>query len=231
MIHLYQLPGAWGVSSVSPFCVKLEAFLRLSGLPFESKFGDPRKAPRGKVPWIQDDGTLIADSQRAIEHLVAKHELTMDARLSPEQQTLGHAIRRTLEEGTYFGLVWLRWGDPAGWDAYKPVFLELLPPVVGPVVMSVIRRQMIGKLHGQGMGRFDDQEKHQLIIKDFSALSRVLGDKPYLFGDEPTSFDATAYAFLASLLAFPVSSAAKSHVESCSNLVDYKNRFAARYFT
>jgi hypothetical protein len=29
----YHLPGAWGLVSVSPFCLKLDAFLRMTGIP------------------------------------------------------------------------------------------------------------------------------------------------------------------------------------------------------
>jgi len=50
VIDLYQLDGAWGSSSVSPFCIKAETYLRMSGTPFTTKFGDPRKGPRKKVP-------------------------------------------------------------------------------------------------------------------------------------------------------------------------------------
>lgn len=230
MVELHQLPGAWGVSSVSPFCVKLEAFLRMAGVPFENRFGDPRKAPRGKVPWIVDDGEVIADSQRAIVHLTTRHQLKLDERLSQSERTLGHALRRMLEEGTYFGMVWLRWGEPSGWAAYRPVLVGMAPPVIGSALMGLIRRQMLGQLRAQGTGRYSEHEKHELVIRDFAALAQALGDKPFLFGDEPTSFDATAYAFVASLLGFPVSSPARDFAEKCENLVAYKNRITARYF-
>lgn len=230
MIHLYQLPGAWGVSSVSPFCVKLEAFLRMAELPFESRFGDPRKGQRGKVPWVDDDGTVVADSQRAIEHLTTRHGVQMDARLTPEEKVLGHSLRRMLEEGTYFGMVWLRWGDPTGWETYRPVFTELLPPVVGWAILGMIRGQMLKTVRAQGFGRFPDEEKHEVVMRDFAILSDALGDKPYLFGDAPTSFDATAFAFLTSLLGFPAPSKAKDFVAERANLVAYKDRITSRYF-
>ncbi len=37
----YNLPGAWGLLSVSPFCLKLDAFLRMTGIEHEGrKIGD-----------------------------------------------------------------------------------------------------------------------------------------------------------------------------------------------
>ena len=82
MITLFQIPGGWGEPSASPFCVKLECYLRMAGHEFKNEMGDPRKAPRGKVPWIDDDGSVICDSQLAIEHLKKKHGDPLDAKLS-----------------------------------------------------------------------------------------------------------------------------------------------------
>ncbi len=38
MLRLYTLPGAWGMPSISPFCTKLETWLRMTGLAFEARF-------------------------------------------------------------------------------------------------------------------------------------------------------------------------------------------------
>ena len=34
MIKLYQFPPAFGLPNASPFCMKLETYLRMAGLPF-----------------------------------------------------------------------------------------------------------------------------------------------------------------------------------------------------
>lgn len=230
MVVLYQLPGAWGASSISPFCIKVEAFLRMAKIPFESRFGDPRKAPRKKVPWIDDEGELIADSERILRHLVSKYQVELDAALSDDQRTLGHALRRMLEESTYWGLVALRWADPVGWGAYRPEFMKLLPPVIGGSVLWMVRRQLLAQLWSQGTGRYEPGELHEILVRDFAALSQALGDKPFLLGSEPTSHDATAFAFLKSLCAFPAPSPVKDFALRCSNLVAYEARIRSRFF-
>lgn len=35
MIKLYQFAPAWDVPNLSPFCVKVETYLRMAGLPYE----------------------------------------------------------------------------------------------------------------------------------------------------------------------------------------------------
>ncbi|WP_414641306.1 glutathione S-transferase C-terminal domain-containing protein [Archangium sp.] len=39
----------------------------------------------------------------------------------------------------------------------------------------------------------------------------MLGDKPFLLGESPTSFDAAFYAFIVSILAFPVDSPLRTY--------------------
>jgi glutathione S-transferase len=230
MVTLYQLPGAWDVSSVSPFCVKIEAYLRMAGVPFESAFGDPRKGPRKKVPWIVDGDTTVSDSTLIVDHLKRAHGDPLDGALDPLTRSRGHALRRMLEEGTYFAMVHVRWADPAGWDEYKKFFLPFLPPVVGGAILSMVRRDILAQLREQGSGRHAPEDLYAIAARDFESVSCELGDKPFLFGDAPTSFDATAYAFVASLLGFPVDNPLKRQVEKLKNLVEYRARIESRYF-
>jgi len=230
VIVLYQIPGAWGASSISPFCIKLETFLKMADLPYEERFGDPRKSPSKKVPWIDDEGTVVTDSQRCIAHLCRKHGVDLDARLDARQRTTGHALRRMLEEATYFPMVWLRWGNDEGWAEYRKVMLGFAPKVIGGPILAMIRRTILGQLFAQGTGRHAPESINDFVIADFMAVSEVLGDKPYLFGDEPTTFDATVYGFLASVLAFPVASKARTFLQKQDNLIRYDERVRTRYF-
>lgn len=230
-VDLYQLDGAWGTSSVSPFCIKLEAYLRMAEIPFVSHFGDPRKARRGKVPWLVIDGETIEDSGLAIRALQGRGlGLPLDARLTPEEHARGHALRRMFESGTYFALTYERWQVDAGWAAYKPYFIERVPKPLGALIVPIIRRGVRRQLWEQGTGRFDEAQVSDMIVADFSAFSRALGDADYLFGEHPTSFDAVAYAFSTALLGFPVASAATEAVRALPNVVTFRQRVEARYF-
>jgi glutathione S-transferase len=57
----------------------------------------------------------------------------------------------------------------------------------------------------------------------------VLGDKPFLLGESPTSFDATVYAFIKSIAAYPVDSPLRRHALAQQNLVRYLERFEQRF--
>ena len=63
MITLYAFADAFGVNP-SPFCQKVNIALDLSGLDYTIEvLADPRKAPKGKLPWLLDEGRSIADSE------------------------------------------------------------------------------------------------------------------------------------------------------------------------
>ena len=231
MIKLFQTPVAWGTPNLSPFCVKLETYLRMVELPYEVKPANLTQAPKGKVPYVEVDGKLMGDSQFIIEYLKRTRGDTLDANLTAEQQATGHTVRRMLEESTYWNIVYTRWVDEAGWRAYVPVLETMLPVILGNVMLPVLRRKMFKTLHAQGTGRHTFEEVQKLGKDDVTALATILDNKKYLLGDAPTSFDAAVYAFLVGIIAFPVDSDFKQHTLSQGNLVEYCARIKSRFFS
>ena len=54
MIKLYSFPPLDGLPSASPFCVKVEAYLRMAGIPYEiRKMIDPRCLPSSPLGHIE----------------------------------------------------------------------------------------------------------------------------------------------------------------------------------
>ena len=63
MITLCGFGPAMGLPEISPFVTKAHILLRMAGLRYETEtsFGAFRKAPKGKLPYIEDDGAVVAD--------------------------------------------------------------------------------------------------------------------------------------------------------------------------
>ena len=212
MIAVYAPPGAYGIPSVSPFCVKLEAWLRMAGVPFERKLGNPAQAPKGKVPYVELDGVLVGDSQHIIERLTELHGVTLDHGLSPREHALARAVRRMLEEGTYWSLVHARWLDDAGWDVYKPDFGAVLPALARPA-LPLIRRQVRKSAWAHGAGRHSGEVAYAMGADDLHAVSELITG-PTFFGDQPRSVDAVVYAMAVSAARFPVDSPVRAAAQS-----------------
>jgi glutathione S-transferase len=229
---LFQPPmRPWGTPNFSPFCAKLEVYLRMAGIPHEVRAADLRRAPKGKIPYVQlEDGRLLGDSQLVIEELVRAHGDALDAHLDARQRAVGHAVRRMLEEGTYFTSLYFRWADDEGFRVVAPDFGKLFPALLRPFLFPVIRRQVRRSLHGQGTGRHARDEIGRLGMRDVDALATILGESEYLLGDRPSSHDATVYAFCESVLGFPYDSPVRVHARGKANLVAYRARMRARYF-
>lgn len=230
MITLYQPPSAWGAPNLSPFCTKLEAYLRLAGIDYKARAGHPHKGPTGKVPYIEHEGRFIGDSQLIIDYLKARFGDPLDGGLTPEQQGQGHMLRRTLEESTYWAMVYQRWIDPQGWPVMKPVFRRMVPAPLAVLLSPVLHRRLKATLHGQGTGRHSTEQIYALASADFTAASAVLGGQEFLFGPAPTSFDCVLYAFTLGVTSFPAYSALKTHVLSLKNLMDHSQRVHEKAF-
>jgi glutathione S-transferase len=229
-VILHQPPAAWGLPNPSPFCAKLETYLRMVQIPYELGPGDPRRAPKKKIPYIRHEGRTIGDSQLIIDYLKQRFGDPLDEKLDPDRRALAHVTRRAIEEGLYFAAAYLRWTSEEAWPHLHAVFRPLLPPVVGGVILNTIRRQIVGQMHAQGTGRHSREEILAIVRADIDSFAGLLGDKPYLLGDDPASLDASMYGFLINIVWVPWSSPEKGYVASHGNLVRYCERMKARYW-
>lgn len=231
MIRLHQFRPALGLPNASPFCMKVELYLRMAGIPYENVWElDPRKGPKGKMPWIEDGGRVVADSGYIVEHLQRTHGDPLDTGLAPGDKAVGLAIRRMIEEHLYWTVLYFRWADEPGWTLTRNAFFGRLPPVVKQILPVLARRGMVRELWNQGTGRHSRDEIVALANADVSALAEFLGDKPYFLGEHPTSLDATAYAFLANLIEVPLEMPVKVHATGFANLVAYCGRMREHFF-
>lgn len=228
MIKLHQYPPAWGFN-VSPFTLKLETWLRLSGIDHEIvELRNPGKAPKGKLPFIEDDdGTRVADSTLIIDYLKRTRQIDPDHELTERQRADAISLQRLFEDHFYFIQVYSRWIDPVGWAAVQPAFFGFMPPGIRGLASGYIRRTVRNMLHEQGLGRHRRDELYAMGRADLRAVAVQLGSRPYFFGDGPTTIDAIAYGFLANLLFVPVETELKTIGLEYDNLRLYCERLAA----
>ncbi|MGQ0657250.1 MAG: glutathione S-transferase family protein [Chromatiales bacterium] len=231
MIKLYQFRPAFGLPNPSPFCMKVETYLRMTGLPFETvNRVDLRKAPKGKAPYIEDGGRAIGDSGFIVDYLKATYGDPLDGWLSPEQCAIAHAFRRMMEENLYWVLLYSRWFEPEGWAKVSEIFFGGLPAPARWFVPLLARRGIRQELWGHGLGRHSREEIYQLGQRDIDVLADFLGGKVYFMGEQPCSIDAVAYAFLANVLWVPLDSPLKQQVLRHPHFEAYCRRMKARYY-
>ena len=230
VIYLHMPPGRpWGMPNLSPFGIKLETYLRMAGWAYEPRPADFRRAPKGKIPYVSIDGRLVGDSQLIIEELERRRGNTLDAHLTEMQRATGHALRRTLEEALYFILAWQRYGEDSAWQVYRPMIGQIMPALVRPV-LPLIRRGVRKSLWSQGTTRHSTDEITAMGIADLASVAVMLCDQDFLFGSRPSTYDASAFASIEGIAAFPHDSRLRSYLLGAGNLMGYRDRIRARWF-
>ncbi len=230
MITLFGSGPNFGIPDASPFVTKAETLLRMSKLPFEKALMSFSKAPKGKIPYIDDDGEMLGDSTFIRWHLEKKYGLNFDQGLTTEQRAIAWAFEKMAEDNLYWVSVHARWMDDANFKKGPRVFFKAAPAAIRPLVVAMIRRQVRKSLHGQGMGRHSAKEIAALGSRSVDAIADYLAEKPFFMGTEPTGADATIFAFVMSamcpLFESPLQQAAASH----DNLRRYVGRMTARFY-
>ncbi|MBM3550691.1 MAG: glutathione S-transferase family protein [Alphaproteobacteria bacterium] len=229
-ITLYCFRPAAGLPDASPFVTKAMLLLKIAGLDYVEDRGGFSKAPKGKQPYIDDDGDIVADSTFIRFHIEQKYGADFDAHLSETQKAVGWCVEKMCEEHLYWIIVRMRWMDDANFERGPARFFESAPAIVRPLAKWFIRRRIAKSLWAQGMGRHGAAEIDALGKRDVEALSTLIGDKPYLFGDAPCAADATVFAFVASVLSPMAESAVRDAALSKPNLVAYRDRIMQSYF-
>jgi glutathione S-transferase len=85
MITLNGFGPAFGLPDPSPFVTKVEVLLKMTGLEFRTAANGLRKAPKRKLPYIDDGGTILADSTFIRWHIEKKYGFDFDRDLSAEE--------------------------------------------------------------------------------------------------------------------------------------------------
>jgi len=225
MIDLYIPDRAFGLPSVSPFCMKVEGFLRVADIPHQVIFcNDPRKGPKGKVPFIRDNGMTIGDSEIIIEYLESKLDIQMNGHLSAHQQAINHSCMRMLEEHCFFALVYSRWLKPDNLKALMGEIMADVPPPISNFLAWRFKKIVSAQLHGQGLGRHNEEEIFKKAERDIWALSEVLGDHEWFGIDYVSKLDLSALGFFSNMLIDKMPSPLADAIRATPNLVDYTER-------
>ncbi|MBI1867452.1 MAG: glutathione S-transferase family protein [Methylocystis sp.] len=230
MITLYSFGPSFGLPDPSPFVMKAMMLLKLAGLEHIENHKGFSRAPKGKLPFIDDDGTIVADSTFIRFHLEKTKGIDFDAGLSSEQRAQAWAIEKMCEEHLYWIMVHARWMNDANFERGPAHFFDRAPALIRPLVKATVRRNIAKTLRRQGLGRHSEQEIAELGVRDIEALATLLGDKPFLFGETPCGADATVCAFVAGVLAPVSDTPVRTAAEGKANLVAYRDRLMKSYF-
>lgn len=230
MITLYTFGPAVGLPDLSPFVTKAEMLLKLAGLDYGIDTRGFRKAPKGKLPFIDDDGEAIADSTFIRWHIEKKYGFDFDRGLDIEQRAVAWTFERMFEDHLYWAFLHARWADDGNFDRGPSLYFQVLPFPVRRIALRKTRRNVLEQIKGHGMGRHSDAEIVALGTRSVDAAAEFLARKPYMMGAAPTGLDATAFAFMLGALCPVFDTPLRTAVERHGNVKAYVGRMAERYY-
>jgi glutathione S-transferase len=129
-----------------------------------------------------------------------------------------------IEVSLYFILLYSRWIDQEGFKTVQAEFIPLFPPLIGRPFLNFIKRNLTRQAMAQGLGRHTKDEIYKMGQIQVQALAESLGEKKFFFSKRLTCFDATAYAFLSTIIKQPIDSELKRSVLQYKNLCAYVER-------
>jgi glutathione S-transferase len=201
VVYLYQFKRSPVVPNLSPFCLKVETYLRANNLKHEIMASYTVRSKQGKLPFIELNGQQIADSQFILFHL-QKH-FKLDENLDAEQRGIARAVDRMIDASTYRALVYFKVFENAS-NLINPNVSGLpIPGFLTFIPTNAYVKKASRQLKSEGTGNRPREEVIEIIRRDLQAIDDILGDKKFLLGIRPTIPDFTMFAHLATCYYLP----------------------------
>ncbi|KAE9550750.1 hypothetical protein FO519_006051 [Halicephalobus sp. NKZ332] len=223
IVYLFQFKRMGDLPNVSPFCMKVELFLRAHKIQYEVIDDNFQRGEKGLLPFIELNGEHIADSEFIIEHL-SKHFNIKDN--SPKEVAgASRALSRMFDEEIF--KIQLKFKIKE-YEFVKLLLSSIVPGILIPLVVPVIQLVFGRKLGGYGT--FSEAELKQLYRRNLQAATDVLGDKKFLGGNEPNLGDCSVFGQLASLYYLSCPNDLKCIIDEFPSLKKLMNTIIREYF-
>lgn len=234
-LKLYSYPSTPHCYQISPFALKLESWLRINSIPYDV-LGTMENGPKGKMPYVEFvDGEKLGDSNVVIPRLKDKYGVDCDQHLTKEQRAVAQAVTRMLEEHTMQIIFWWRYVQNCEEFARVVQLRErvLCSPfkgiLSGPFTKyfcAVMPKQFGAKFAKRGLAAHSQEELERFSNDDMRAVSDIMGEGPFLFGNQPTTVDCLLFAMMANFLYLPMHFPQTDFVKKeCPNLLVFMDRF------
>ena len=244
---LHRWPSAWGLPSLSPECVAVEAYLRLAGLRFACEdCKTPYASPSGQLPALDQCSDIIGEdaggakdasardhtgalaARRIADHL-SKKVANLDAHLGSATDRAHLAAYLALVESKLAtATAHYTWIDRDRFTAHtRQAYGAAFPAPLSYIIPWLWRRRAARRLGATLGSGADDSAVRAGAADAYAALSAFLrerGGDAFMFGSKPTSLDAVAFAHLSFHALAPVGDALRDELKKHPNLVAYVER-------
>ena len=224
MIELHQFRPVLGLPNASPFCMKAEAYLLYRDIPYTFVPSSPRKSPSKLVPFIKDGEVTVTDTETIMDYFEADQDVPLDAGLSERERAISTAMRLWIEQNMFWQITYMRWGDPAGWQGFKPILKAKIPRAMRGPALYMIRRHLLTQMRRRGLRAEDVKGTYAKGKMQLDIVANFIGENGFAFGDHISRLDLTLYAFVANIIDQDQPNDLRDYARNISRLTDYCTR-------
>ncbi|XP_047505595.1 metaxin-1 isoform X1 [Pieris napi] len=222
--------GEWGLASIDIECLKVLTYMKFIGVPVRVReVSNPFFTPKGTLPVLRDGRKALTNFEEVVAYLKSL-DYSTDVHLNTKQAAEASAFTQHIREKLYPAYQYAWWVDEKNYaDLTRPTYAKALQIPFNffyPSKYQKAAKEMIDALYGEHTDlREIEKTVYSEAEKCLKTLSDRLGESEYFFGNRPSSFDATVFAYLAPLYKAPFPNGTlASHVKGIANLT----RFVAR---
>ncbi|MGF1468060.1 MAG: glutathione S-transferase family protein [Sandaracinaceae bacterium] len=204
MIVLHQF-------TVSPFCDKVRRVLAVKGQPYETRDVAPsdtlfrlrRLNPAGKLPVLEHDGRVIADSTAIVRYLEETFPEPPLLPGAPRDRALARVLEDWADESLYFYEAWFRFGISTNAPEWTERVLAPERPALKPVARALIAPSVRLMAWIQGTGRLSARRIRDAFREHVMDLAELLDDRAWLVGDALSVADIAVAAQVSGVASTP----------------------------
>jgi len=229
-MKLYGFGPYLGMPDGSPHVLKGHVLLRMAGRDYVTDTSlTLDKAPKGKLPVMDDAGEIVADTTFIRRHIERKYGFDFDRGLDKTERAEAWATERMLEDHFYWVCLYMRWAIPENFARGPAHFFDGVPEPMREKVREGALARVMGNLQAHGIGRHSVDEIADLGMQSLEALSALLGNRLWLMGEQPCGTDAAMTGMLTMLFS-ELDFELRRRALSLGNLPAYTDRAMAHFF-
>uniref|UniRef100_A0A7E4V4J1 Thioredoxin-like_fold domain-containing protein n=1 Tax=Panagrellus redivivus TaxID=6233 RepID=A0A7E4V4J1_PANRE len=217
-VYLYQFKRPDFGPNLSPYCIKIESYLRANNIRHEIVFAVMERSSKGLIPFIELNGQEYADSE-FILYEIQKTFNVKDVE-DPERAGALRGLMRTFDTEVFF----ITYTFLSQLTKFHQVVGSSLPipSFLFPLFVKFLKHRLGNRIKGSSVGSFSEAEKLQVLERNLTAAENVLGNRRYFGGDIFSVADAAIYGQIAASYLFPVPVPTSTFIrEKCPNLERY----------
>ncbi|VDM17036.1 unnamed protein product [Hydatigera taeniaeformis] len=244
-MDLYVWPCSEGIESFDSDCLVVITYLRLGGCLINlNSCRDCDKSDFHNIPLLVHGSNTVTTVSKIINYL-RKENYGLEYELSDEELARLESLVTSVERRVTPACRWLIWADSNVYRSYTSAFyrsnLSYLQGLWYPrrwrdkLVEAAEFSQLALCTNRDAKGRRRNVEMtlYEGAIRCLTALSYILGDKQFFFGDKPSAIDAYVFGRLWPLLNYDrlcrqqeskICHRLISHIYQCENLLNLCGR-------